>query len=124
MIKLDHLTIFVSDQNSSRDWYIENFGFEVEFEVPEAQTVALIDDAEFTLFLTRNDALSTQPSCVLTFQVASVEETYKALTSNGIKFEQSPQKLAWGYGAELRDPDGYLIYVWDEETMRTYGDMK
>jgi hypothetical protein len=27
------------------------------------------------------------------------------------------QTNAWGYGAELRDPDGYPIYVWDEKSM-------
>jgi hypothetical protein len=25
---------------------------------------------------------------------------------------------SWGYGAELRDPVGYLIYLWDERSMR------
>jgi hypothetical protein len=35
--------------------------------------------------------------------------------------EHAPQKLFWGYGAELRDPDGYLVMVWDEVSMREKG---
>jgi hypothetical protein len=35
--------------------------------------------------------------------------------------EAQPQKLFWGYGAELRDPDGHLIRLWDELSMREKG---
>jgi len=27
----------------------------------------------------------------------------------------------WGYGAELLDPDGYRIHLWDEVSMREKG---
>jgi hypothetical protein len=29
--------------------------------------------------------------------------------------------LLWGYGAELRDPGGYLVFLWDETSMREKG---
>ena len=29
-----------------------------------------------------------------------------------------PQKNFWGYGPELADPDGYIVRLWDERTMR------
>jgi hypothetical protein len=32
-----------------------------------------------------------------------------------------PQKLFWGYGAELTDPDGYLVRLWDEQSMKEKG---
>jgi hypothetical protein len=38
-----------------------------------------------------------------------------------VTFEKSPQKLLWGYGAELLDPDGYFVYLWDEKSMREKG---
>ena len=47
--------------------------------------------------------------------------TYRELAARDVNFEKPPQKLFWGYGAELRDPDGYLIYLWDERTMREKG---
>jgi catechol 2,3-dioxygenase-like lactoylglutathione lyase family enzyme len=64
MIRLGHLAIPVRDHVRSREWYVNNFGFKVEIEVP---------------------------------------------------------KLYWGYGAELRDPDGYVVGVWDEHSMREKG---
>jgi hypothetical protein len=29
-----------------------------------------------------------------------------------------PNQCAWGYGAELADPDGYLIRLWDQQSMK------
>jgi len=121
MIRLDHLTTFVADEQRSRDWYVRNFGFRVEFEIPDAHTVALQDDGGLTLFLARDPVRARDQHCVLTFQVDSVESKHRNLRDAGVVFEKSPQKLFWGYGAELRDPDGYLIYVWDEASMREKG---
>lgn len=119
VVRLDHLTIPVRQYVRSRDWYVAHLGLKVEFEIGERKTVALHDDAGFTLFLVESDA--THPACTLTFQVDDVETTYRALSSRGVVFEKEPQKLFWGYGAELRDPDGYLLYLWDEKTMRAKG---
>jgi catechol 2,3-dioxygenase-like lactoylglutathione lyase family enzyme len=56
----------------------------------------------------------------LTIPVAQHSRSREWYTRNlGLKVEfEIPDKLFWGYGAELRDPDGYLIYLWDERTMR------
>jgi catechol 2,3-dioxygenase-like lactoylglutathione lyase family enzyme len=32
MVKFDHMAMPVSNPKVSRDWYVKNFGFEVEFE--------------------------------------------------------------------------------------------
>lgn len=121
MIKVDHLSIPVSDHLRSRDWYIEHFGFRVEFEVAKRATVALQDNAGFTLFLFRDPTGAASPTCVLTFQVADVEAQHRRMSAHGVAFEKAPQKLFWGYGAEVRDPDGYLIYLWDEHSMKEKG---
>ena len=121
MVKLDHLTIPVRDHQRSRDWYVRHFGFTVEFEVPARDTVALRDDAGLTVFLVKAPEHARQPTCTLTFQVDDVEAKYRELSAAGIVFEKPPQKLFWGYGAELRDPDGYMIHVWDETSMREKG---
>ena len=121
MIRLDHLAIPVRDPARSRDWYTQNFGFKVEFEVPERKTVALQDDGDLTLFLIGSSSDDVAPSCTLTFQVEDVESKYRELSKRGVTFGKAPQKLYWGYGAELRDPDGYLINVWDQRAMREKG---
>src|SRR5262249_47484967 len=121
MIKLDHLTIAVRDYRASRDWYVETLGLEEEFEVPEL-AVALRDDAGFTLFLEQVASEAVTPSCVLYFQVDDVEAKHRLLAAAQIQFIHPPQKRFWGYGAELTDPDGYRLRLWDERTMRETGD--
>ena len=51
MVKLDHLAIFVTDEQRSARWYVEHLGLRVEFTVPERGTIALQDDGRMTLFL-------------------------------------------------------------------------
>ena len=121
MVRLDHLTIPVRKLDRSRSWYTDNLGLKVEFEIPERRTVALQDDADLTLFLVETPEDWIAPACTLTFQVDDVDARYNELSAGGVVFEKSPRRHFWGYGAELRDPDGYLIYLWDEKSMREKG---
>src|SRR6185295_13609016 len=118
MIRLDHLALPVRDVQRSRAWYTGNFGFKIEFEVPERKTVALQDDADLTVFLVETPAEQVTASCGFALQVDDVEAKYRELSAAGVPFDKPPQKLFWGYGAELRDPDGYRVSVWDEKSMR------
>jgi hypothetical protein len=56
--------------------------------------------------------------CALWFQVANVDATFDEWSGRGIPFAHAPRKSYWGYGAELVDPDGYLVRLWDEVSMR------
>jgi catechol 2,3-dioxygenase-like lactoylglutathione lyase family enzyme len=116
-MKLDHLTIPVSDRERSRDWYVQTLGMRVEFEVPARNASALIDDGGFTIFVEQRDhppALGT----ALYFSVEDTDVFHAQLVARGIVFAHPPRKVFWGYGAELVDPDGYRIRIWDETTMR------
>jgi catechol 2,3-dioxygenase-like lactoylglutathione lyase family enzyme len=121
MIHLDHLTIFVGDVARSRRWYTENLDLKLEFEVPNRNVAALQDSGSFSLFVEQSSGVAGAPSCVLTFRVADVEAKCRELTDRGVQLEARPQNLFWGYGAELRDPDGYLVRLWDELSMREKG---
>jgi catechol 2,3-dioxygenase-like lactoylglutathione lyase family enzyme len=121
MVKFDHMNLPVTNSQASRDWYVKNFGFKVEFEVPARQTVALQDDAGFTIFLYPATAPLAGAKCALTLQVSDVDSKYAELKERGIAFGNPPGKYFWGYGAELRDPDGYQILLRDEVTMREKG---
>ena len=119
MVKLDHVALVVRDWRASRDWYVAYLGLKVEFENPERRTAALQDDAGLTLFVAETG--EAPGACTLYFQVDDVEAKHRALESAGVAFVHAPQRLFWGYGAELRDPDGYLIGLWDERSMREKG---
>ncbi|RPH76909.1 MAG: VOC family protein [Candidatus Rokuibacteriota bacterium] len=118
MLKLDHLRLPVTDLARSRDWYVERLGMTVEFEVSDRRTVALQDGEGFTIFLREAPAAVAPSGCALWFQVDEVDATFASWTARGVEFGHGPQKSYWGYGAELIDPDGYLIRLWDERSMK------
>jgi catechol 2,3-dioxygenase-like lactoylglutathione lyase family enzyme len=118
MIKFDHLRIPVTDLARSRSWYITTLGLKVEFEVPDRQTVALQDGNDFTIFLQQTQSGVHPNGCALWFQVADVDATFGEWSERGVQFAHGPRRSYWGYGAELRDPDGYLVRLWDERSMK------
>jgi catechol 2,3-dioxygenase-like lactoylglutathione lyase family enzyme len=118
MIKFDHMSLPVSNPEASRDWYVTNLGFRVEFEITERRTIALVDDADFTIFLYEAPGPLAGARPALTLQVEDVEAKYEALRAAGVAIVTPPQRNLWGYGAELDDPDGYRLMLWDETTMR------
>ena len=118
MIRFDHLRIPVTDLARARGWYVDTLGLKVEFEVPDRQTVALQDSGDFTIFLQEVPAPVNPNGCALWFQVADVDATFAEWVGRGIKFAHGPRKSYWGYGAELEDPDGYRVRLWDERSMK------
>lgn len=118
MLKFDHLTIPVSSWTASRDWYVETLGLAVEFEIPDGKTAAVQDEHDFTLFLAQGAVPSVPAAFALYFQVEDVRKLYDSLSERGMRFNHPPRKVFWGFGAELPDPDGYSIRLWDERSMK------
>jgi catechol 2,3-dioxygenase-like lactoylglutathione lyase family enzyme len=121
MVKLDHIRIAVNDYRASRDWYVDHLGLKVEFEVARRGVTALRDDSEVTLLLEQNRREVQTRSCVLYFRVGDVDTKYHQLSMAGVRFVHPPRKKFWGYGPELKDPDGYRVRLWDEKTMNEKG---
>jgi predicted enzyme related to lactoylglutathione lyase len=114
---LDHLTIFVREHRVSASWYVQNLGFEVEFETPDGATTAIRDDRDFTIFLTNRATTDEEPRCILYFEVSGVDATYQRLASNGVEVTHGPRDNPWGYGPEIRDPDRHAIRLWDARSV-------
>ena len=121
MPRLDHILLPVRDWRASRDWWRDNLGFEVEFEMPGAGVAAMRDEADLTVFLGQADEVTVPAGLALTVRVADVDAKAAELASAGVAFEHGPQKVFWGYGAELLDPDGYRLRLWDEASMKAKG---
>ena len=117
MMKFDHLALPVSNLVRSRAWYVETLGLAVEFEVPGRRAVSLADSEGFAIFL-QEAAGARSNGTALWFQVEDVDAAYEKWKAKGVAFAHAPQKTFWGYGAELSDPDGYLIRLWDERSMK------
>jgi catechol 2,3-dioxygenase-like lactoylglutathione lyase family enzyme len=117
MMKFDHLSLPVSNLDRSREWYVSTLGLKVEFEVPDRRTVALQDGEGFAIFLQEKPNVAPN-GIALWFQVDDVDKAFAEWTARGVAFAHGPQKNFWGYGPELTDPDGYVVRLWDERSMR------
>jgi catechol 2,3-dioxygenase-like lactoylglutathione lyase family enzyme len=117
MMKFDHLALPVSNLDRSRDWYIATLGLKVEFEIPARHAVALQDGEGFAIFLEERTGVVPN-GIALWFQVDDVDKVFAEWTARGVAFAHPPQKNFWGYGPELTDPDGYIVRLWDERTMK------
>jgi catechol 2,3-dioxygenase-like lactoylglutathione lyase family enzyme len=116
MVKLDHLAITVEDLVATRDWFTSVLGLEVEFET--GGVCGLKDEGDFTLILSHDG--SPPSTCALFFQVKDIHAAYEELSARGVVFRYPPQGNDWGYGAGLTDPDGRLVGLWDEKSMRDH----
>ncbi len=54
---------------------------------------------------------------VMHFEVEDVDARYRTLKGNRVKFVHAPKQTIWGYGPELRDPDGYTIRLFDHRSI-------
>ena len=112
--KLNHLLIKVRDAAKSRDWYVKNLGLRVEFEVNELNFVALEDDWGMALLIAQERVAKGAPSgFVIHFEVEDVDARYRELKRKGVKFVHPPKQTVGGYMPELRDPDGYVVRLFD-----------
>jgi catechol 2,3-dioxygenase-like lactoylglutathione lyase family enzyme len=117
MMKFDHLSLPVSQLDRSREWYTSTLGLRVEFEIPDRRTVALQDGEGFAIFLQEKAGVAAIGTA-LWFQVDDVDATFAEWSARGVTFAHGPRKNFWGYGPELCDPDGYLVRLWDQRSMR------
>jgi catechol 2,3-dioxygenase-like lactoylglutathione lyase family enzyme len=126
MVKLDHLTLAVRDWKISREWYVGHLGFKVEFEVPQggrsgSGVAAIQDDAGLTVFLEQFDEPILSGQSSYTIQVEDVDALFEKLSTAGLMFVAKPGKHFWGYGAVLADPDGHLLHLYDDVSMKEKG---
>ena len=118
MARLDHITLPVRDWREARDWWTGHLGFEVEFEIEGG--VAVKDEADLTLFLVEGPVLPT-PDIAFTVQVDDVEKRCATIGAAGAPIVHPPKRVFWGYGAEVLDPNGYRIRLWDPASMQAQG---
>jgi predicted enzyme related to lactoylglutathione lyase len=117
MARFDHLAVPVTDYAAWKQWYVEALGLEIEFDMEAQKMVAVRDTHDFTLFLYEGDVPANPSAFMFTFSVEDVHDFYRSRSAQGIAFTHEPKMLDWGFGAELPDPNGYRIAVWDEQTM-------
>jgi len=117
------VSLFVSDQERAKAFYIEKMGFELRTDAPlfpgsEARWIAVAPKgAETELILYLPDENWTHyegvvgKSQAMTLQVSDMTKTYEELMGRGVKFVQEPDIQPWGTFAIIEDSEGNHLIV-------------
>src|SRR6188768_3929907 len=112
--KMTHMCIYVLNQDSAYDFYVNKLGFKVHTDAPMGEgarwlTVTPPDqpELEITLFLVAEGAMfdkETFGAAVFTCQ--DILATYEELKSKGVIFKKQPTQEFYGYEALFLDDSG------------------
>jgi len=108
----------VTDLVRSRAWYVTTLGLKVECGARDRQTVALQNSDGFAIFLQQPPSAIQPRAARCGFGWPTSTGRSPTGSSEASSSRTLPEKTYWGYGAALQDPDGYLIRLWDEHSMK------
>lgn len=116
MARLDHLALPVRDVAASKKWYVEVLGLQVEMEADDPPFCGVVDERDTTVFLTQAPDAEPAEGLAIWFAVDDVVAFYES-HKDSTEFTHGPRATPWGFGAELTDPTGHVVRLWDERTM-------
>ena len=129
-MKLANLRLLVNDHDKCVEFYTQKLGFEENTEYSTDRYTSInvgggindlgiyrSADMETNVGYTRKNAPNGYEKICLSFEVDSVEETYKTLKSRGVEFIKEPHEWDGAMVAHVRDPEDNLIefYAWKGE---------
>lgn len=129
--KLSHCSVFVLDQDSAKDFYVNKLGFELKNDVPMGPTFRWITvsppgqpDLEIVLMLcAESPAMDAQYAAKMreiiesgnmgmgVFHTDDIYATYADLTAKGVKFKGEPKEQFYGIEAIMMDDSGNWFSV-------------
>jgi predicted enzyme related to lactoylglutathione lyase len=124
--RLSHTTLYVTDQDAAKDFYVNKLGFDLKTDQSLGDfrwlTVSPKGQADFEIILMQvgancgNDAEATSQLRSLlengklgaagVFDTADCHKTYEELKARGVQFLQEPKDQFYGIEAVFRDPAG------------------
>jgi catechol 2,3-dioxygenase-like lactoylglutathione lyase family enzyme len=123
--KLSHVSFFVLDLHSAKDFYVNKLGFEVKMDIPVGEkglwlTVAPKgQDIEITLIPVDNEMMFKKDTSEKlaelikarafgfgVFECADIYATYEELKSKGVEFIKAPNEGGGTPEAIIRDDSG------------------
>ncbi|MEO8475323.1 MAG: VOC family protein [Chryseolinea sp.] len=124
--KMTHMCVYVLNQDSAYDFYVNKLGFKVHTDAPMGPgarwlTVCPTDqpDLEITLFLVAEGAMFTSDTVktmtdlikkgtfgAAVFTCVDLQATYEELKTKGVVFKKTPTREFYGYEALFVDDSG------------------
>ena len=115
---LNTVTVYVSDQQRSLEFYVDKLGFEKRADRDMGPAGRWIEvcpaDAATGLVLARGDAFGRADrvgrSADLVFETDDVYAEHAALAERGVDVTD-PHSQAWGTSFQITDPDGLAVLI-------------
>ena len=123
--RFTHATLFVTDQDEAKDFYVNKLGFDVRMDNSMGNfrwlTVGPKGQPDFQIILMKLTAfgrMSAESAETLkgliqsgliaagVFQTADCKQTYQELSARGVKFPSPPEEKFYGIEAVFEDPFG------------------
>ena len=121
--RINTVSVMVSDQHRSREFYTQKLGFEVQMDEPMgqsrwiqlapkgAQTSLVLmkptEDMPAEIYARAKAAIGGLANFI--FAVDDMQATYNELSARGVEFVDEPAQQPWGWWATIKDPDGNTI---------------
>ena len=123
--RLSHTTLYVLDQDSARDFYVNKLGFEVRMDGKMDNglrwlTVSPKGQPDLQIILMQVDGPNMQPEVAKTIrslltqgkinggvlQTSDCKKTYEELKAKGVEFPSPPKEQFYGIEAIMKDDSG------------------
>jgi predicted enzyme related to lactoylglutathione lyase len=123
--RFTHATLFVTDQDEAKDFYVNKLGFDVRMDSSMGNfrwlTVGPKGQPDFQIILmkltafgrmtaenaeTLKNLIRSGLNAAGVFETADCRQTYEELSANGVKFPSPPEDKFYGIEAVFEDPSG------------------
>jgi catechol 2,3-dioxygenase-like lactoylglutathione lyase family enzyme len=113
VMKISLVSLRVENPKELADWYTRHLGLTVIQKREETGTTLLGTDEEGTRLIFLKGPPPQQPEQVqLHFQVPDVDKLYERLKAQGVRFDEPPEDMPWGWRhAYTRDPAGHTVEI-------------
>ena len=117
VVEFNHAMIYTTKLSRTLEFYRDSLGFEVVDTYPGAYVRLKSPAGVTTIALHVVDSGQKMNAKTeglrLYFEVERLDECCKVLEERGVKFDQMPKDMPWGWRhAYLRDPDGHEISLY------------
>src|SRR5436309_1186553 len=124
--RLSHTTLYVTDQDAAREFYVNKLGFELRMDQnlgdfrwltvgpkgqPELEIILMKVGASFSGDTEAADQLRSllergKLGSMGVFETADIQKTYEELAARGVEFAAPPEKKFYGIEAVFKDNSG------------------
>src|SRR5260370_982257 len=133
--KMNHVSVFVLNQDSAYEFYVNKLGFKVHTDAPMGPGMRWLTvcppeqpDLEITLMAinegmmfkkysaaTMREMVKSGTFCFGVFQCNDLLATYEELKAKGVEFKKEPTKEFYGFEALFKDDSGNWFSLGEKE---------